>query len=100
MMIQKLKKIGFFKYGTIVPDLKINGKPAPYPVLNERQVRAGAGIMLVLGIFAFSQAFFEQNFLPLKFVVVFFFIDFFAKVVVGTRFSPVGFIAGLIVRKQ
>lgn len=99
-MIDKLKQFGFFQYGKIIPGLEINGKSAPYPVLNERQVRAGAGIMFVLGVFAFAYAFFEQNFFPLKIVVVLFFVDFFTKVIVGTKFSPIGFVAGLIVRKQ
>jgi hypothetical protein len=90
----------FFQFGQIIPNLEINGKPAPYPVLNERAVRAGAGIMFVLGIIGFTFAFFDQNFLPLKFVVVFFFIDFFAKVILGTAFSPVSQFANIIVKGQ
>ncbi len=99
-MMQTLKKYGFFTYGQVIPGLTINGDPAPYPVLNERTVRAGAGIMLVFGAVAFALAFFEQNFLPLKIVVAIFFIDFFTKVVIGTRFSPVSNIAEFIVRNQ
>ncbi len=98
--MENLKKIGFFQYGKVIPGLEINGKPAPYPVLNERAVRAGAGIMFVLGATAFSLAFLEQDFTMLKIVVVIFFIDFFTKVIVGTKFSIVSNIANFIVQKQ
>ena len=99
-MYATLKRYGFFTYGQVIPGLTIDGEPAPYPVLNERAVRAGAGIMLALGATAFALAFFQQNFLPLKIVVVFFFVDFLTKVVIGTRFSPVSNIAHLIVADQ
>jgi hypothetical protein len=36
------KKTQTMPIGTIIPGLKINGKPAPYPVLNERAIRATA----------------------------------------------------------
>lgn len=99
-MIKKLKKLGFFQYGKYIPDLKIDGKEAPYLVVNEREVRAGAGIMLVLAIFAVSNAWFDQNYLYLKFLILFFFADFFAKVVLGFDYSPINRVARLIVRKQ
>jgi len=97
---QKLKSYGFFQYGKTIPGLKIHGEDAPYPVLNERAIRAGAGIMLMLGIYAFVNALLLGNFLPLKWVVSFFFIDFFTKVIIGTKFSPVSNLANWIVRKQ
>jgi hypothetical protein len=78
----------------------IHGKQAPYPVLNERAIRAGAGIMFVLGMFAFFQAFFLQEFIYIRVFVWLFFIDFFIKVVIGTKFSPVSNIANWIVRNQ
>lgn len=100
-MMQTLKtKYGLFMPGTIIPGLTINGKPAPYPVLNERSVRAGAGVMLMLGVSAFSLALLQQDFLLLKIVVILFFIDFFTKVVLGPKFSPISNIANLIVKKQ
>ncbi|MCA9355191.1 DUF4395 domain-containing protein [Candidatus Kaiserbacteria bacterium] len=99
-MIEKLKKYGFFRYGQIIPGLTIYGQPAPYPVLNERAIRAGAGIMFALGIFAFFQAFYLRDFLYIKIVVVIFFFDFLMKVVVGTKFSPITRLSDLVVRKQ
>lgn len=100
-MIESLKaKYGLFMPGKIIPGLEIDGKLAPYPVLNERAVRAGAGIMLALGASAFSLAFLTQDYRLLKVVVVFFFIDFFTKVVLGPKFSPVANVANLIVKAQ
>jgi len=98
--MKTLKKLGFFQYGKVIPGLEIEGSPAPYPVLNERAIRAGAGIMLMLGTSAFGLAFLDQNYDWLKIVVVIFFIDFFTKVVIGTKFSPISNIAQLIVSKQ
>ncbi|NCS67168.1 DUF4395 domain-containing protein [Candidatus Peregrinibacteria bacterium] len=86
--------------GKIIPELSINGKPAPYPVLNERAVRAGAGIMFVMGSIAFALALLSQDFRALKIVVVIFFIDFFTKVILGPKFSIISHISNLIVRKQ
>lgn len=99
-MMKKLSKYGLFQSGKTIPGLEINGKPAPYPVLNERAVRAGAGIMLMLGVSAFSLALLAQDFRMLKIVVVFFFIDFFSKVILGPKFSPISNIANLIVKAQ
>jgi len=100
MNLTDFKKLGFFTYGTIIPGLVIHGTPAPYPVLNERAIRAGAGIMFALGFFAFFQAFYLRDFTYIQVFVVLFFIDFFIKVVVGTKFSPVSYLANLIVRHQ
>lgn len=95
-----LKKWGFFTYGSIIPGLTIHGVPAPYPVLNERAIRAGAGLMFAAGFFAFFQAFYLANFLYLQSFVVLFFVDFLMKVVVGTKFSPISIIANWIVSNQ
>jgi hypothetical protein len=98
--VTSLKAKGFFTYGKIIPGLTIYGKPAPYPVLNERAVRAGAGIMFVIGFFSFMQGLYMQNFVFLKYAVLLFFIDFVMKVIVGTKFSPISTIANWIVRGQ
>lgn len=99
-MLQTLRQYGFFTYGKLIPGLMLYGKPAPYPVLNERAIRAGAGIMFALGMFAFFHAFYLGNFFYIQILVSFFFFDFLMKVVVGIRFSPISQLAGWIVRKQ
>lgn len=99
-IITTLQTYGFFTYGTIIPGLVLHGKPAPYPVLNERAIRAGAGIMFVLGLFAFFQAFYLREFVFIQIFVAVFFFDFFMKVIVGTRFSPISQLANLVVSSQ
>ncbi len=99
-LIAKAKHRGFFTYGSIIPGLTIHGKPAPYPVLNERAIRAGAGIAFALGMFAFFQAFYLQEYVYIKLLVLFLLVDFSAKVIVGMRFSPLSLVANLIVKKQ
>tara|TARA_B100001939_G_C16828734_1_gene567649 strand:+ start:197 stop:769 length:573 start_codon:yes stop_codon:yes gene_type:complete len=98
--MKTLKSLGFLQYGKIIPGLMIHGQPAPYPVLNERAIRAGAGIMFVLGFFAFFQAFYLREFIFIQTFVLIFFFDFFMKVIVGTRFSPVSALANAIVSQQ
>lgn len=99
-MIETLRKFGFFQYGIIIPGLTLYGKPAPYPVLNERAVRAGAGMTFALGLFSFFQAFYLGNFLFIKILASILFIDFALKVIVGTRFSPISYIADMVVAGQ
>lgn len=98
--IDTLRARGFFTYGTVIPGLTLYGKPAPYPVLNERAIRAGAGVMFAVGFFSFIQAVFVGNYAYMQFAVPFFFFDFMMKVIVGTRFSPIGYIGRLLVRGQ
>lgn len=92
-LLHTLQSKGFFTYGKILPGLTIYGKPAPYPVLNERAVRAGAGIMFVMGFFSFMQALYSGVYEYLAFTVLFFFVDFVMKVIIGTRFSPISIVA-------
>lgn len=99
-VLMKLRRVGFFEFGKTIPDLMIHGKPAPYPVLNERAIRAGAGIMFVLGMFAFFQAFYLREFVYIQWLVLFFLFDFVMKVLVGVRFSPISLLSNFIVRKQ
>jgi hypothetical protein len=95
-----LQKHGFFKIGETIPNLTLYGTPAPYPVVDDRVVRAGAGIMFALGFFAFFHALYLGNLLYLQIIVAFFFFDFFAKTIIGLRFSPVNQVARLLVRGQ
>jgi hypothetical protein len=94
----KRHRIG--EVGVVIPNLQIYGKPAPYPVLNERAIRAGAGLVFALGFFAFFQAFYLREFFYIKILVVILFFDFLMKVVVGTRYSPVSRIANFVVKGQ
>ncbi len=95
-----LRRFNLGEVGVVIPGLMLNGRPASYPVLNERAVRAGAGMMSVAGLFAFFHAFYLADFTYINALVIFFFVDFLLKTVVGTRYSPVSRLADLIVRKQ
>lgn len=95
----KFKK-EYFQFGQVIPGLTIRGQAAGYPVMNEREVRAIAGLMLAVGLVAFALAFFQRNFFAINMVVVIFFIDFIIRVLWGTRLSPFAIIARLIVGRQ
>lgn len=70
------------------------------PVLNEREARAGAGILLLLATIAAVNAGLLGNFLPMRLVVTLFFVDFALRVLVSPRLAPSLVLARLITGKQ
>ena len=70
------------------------------PVINEREARAGAGILFLLALIAFMNAWLSGNFAPTKLVVTGFFADFFLRVLVNPRFSPSLVLGRIAVRNQ
>lgn len=70
------------------------------PVLNEREIRAAAGIMFLVLLISLVRILFKQDFLLVKYVIVVFFTDFIIRVFVSPRFSPVLIIGRLIVSRQ
>lgn len=84
----------------IIPWLKIHGKDAPYPVLNERAIRATAWIMFVLGITTFFYTFYTKDYTGLTIMVLAFFTDFFIKVMWGPKYSPFSMLGKFFVSKQ
>lgn len=71
-----------------------------YKVLDERRMRASAGIMLLLGLIAFINGFILQNFIVIPFIAGFLMLNFMIGIFINPKFSPTVFIAYLIVRKQ
>ena len=69
-------------------------------VFNENEVRAAAGVTLVIGAVAFSFAFFEQQYLPLQLASSFFLVEFVLRTTLGIRYSPVGVVARRLTRGQ
>ena len=65
-------------------------------VVDENQVRAAAGLTMVMGAVAFSYAYFTKQYVPLQVVSSVFFVEFLIRVTAGLRYSPVGMIAGAI----
>jgi Domain of unknown function (DUF4395) len=70
------------------------------PVLNEREVRAAAGILLLATYTSLMFILFKENFVPIKFVITFFLADFLVRVFINPRFSPTLILGRLIVRNQ
>jgi len=70
------------------------------PVLNEREIRAAAGIMFLVLLISLMLILFKQDFLLVKYVIVVFFTDFIIRVFISPRFSPVLIIGRLIVSRQ
>jgi uncharacterized protein DUF4395 len=70
------------------------------PVLNEREIRASAGILFLATFISLMLILFKQNFLPVKYVLTIFLTDFIIRVFVNPAFSPTLIIGRLIVRNQ
>ncbi len=70
------------------------------PVLNEREIRAAAGILFLATFLSLMFIVFKGNFVPIKYIITFFLSDFLIRVFINPRFSPTLIIARLIVRNQ
>jgi hypothetical protein len=70
------------------------------PVLNEREIRASAGILFLFLLISLMFILFKQKFLLVKYVILVFFTDFIIRVFIGPRFSPTLIIGRLIVSRQ
>jgi len=70
------------------------------PVLNEREIRAAAGILFLFAFIAIMTAIFEGDFLLLKYFILAFLVDFLIRVFINPRFAPTLIIGRLIVRRQ
>ena len=70
------------------------------PVLNEREVRAAAGIMFLTTFISLMLILFEGNFVPIKYVITIFLIDFSIRLFVNPKFSPILILGRLIVSNQ
>ena len=70
------------------------------PVLNEREIRAAAGILFLATFISLMFILFKGNFIPIKYVVTFFLTDFIIRVFINPAFSPTLIFARLIVHNQ
>src|SRR5258705_4691353 len=69
-------------------------------VLNEREIRASAGILFLATFISLMFVLFKNNFLPIKYVITLFLADLIIRVFVNPKFSPTLIIGRLIVRNQ
>jgi hypothetical protein len=70
------------------------------PVLNEREIRAAAGILFVFMLTSFLLIMFKQDFILIKYVIVIFLTDLLIRVLISPKYSPTLIIGRLIVRNQ
>jgi hypothetical protein len=70
------------------------------PVLNEREIRAAAGILFLATFTSLMFILFKGNFVPIKYVITLFLTDFIIRVFINPRFSPTLIFARLMVRNQ
>jgi len=84
---------GIGKFGEDVEGFRI-------PVLNEREIRAAAGILFVLMFAAIAAAVLQGSFVLLKYAIAIFLPDMLIRVLVGPQYSPTLILGRLIVRNQ
>lgn len=70
------------------------------PVLNEREIRAAAGIFFVFAFVSVLLAVLNKNFVVLKYFILAFLLDFIIRVFINPKFSPTLIIGRLIVSRQ
>jgi hypothetical protein len=90
---KKYKVNHIIKFGEDVEGYKI-------PVLNEREIRAAAGLLFLIMFISILGALLKGNFLMLKYAVTIFLTDIIIRVFVNPKFSPFLIIGRLIVRNQ
>lgn len=69
-------------------------------VLNEREIRAAAGLLFLATFLSFMLIMFDNNFVPIKYVITFFLSDFIIRVLINPKFSPSLIVGRLIVSRQ
>jgi len=69
-------------------------------VLNEREVRAWAGIMFLFAIIAFLVSCITWDFFSTKIIIIIFLVDFFIRVIINPRFSPTLILGRFFVANQ
>src|SRR5512137_188279 len=70
------------------------------PVLNEREIRASAGILYFFMFLAWMLVIFNENYFLIKLVNTIFLTDFIVRVLISPRYSPSLVIGRLIVGRQ
>lgn len=70
------------------------------PVLNEREIRAAAGILFVFMLISLMLILFKGNFIMIKYMIILFLIDMLIRVMVSPKYSPTLIIGRLIVSNQ
>ncbi|MFY8016038.1 MAG: DUF4395 family protein, partial [Limnohabitans sp.] len=85
--------MAFFQFGEVLPEYSV-------PVLNERAVRASAGILFFFAMVTFMNAMLVGNFQPTRVFVVAFLVDFIIRIFINPKFSPTLILGQWMVRNQ
>jgi Domain of unknown function (DUF4395) len=83
-------------YGEVMHGLSHAGQPVQAGVFDEHQVRAAAGLTLVVGAVAFAHAYFANEYAPIKAVAALFAVEFLLRTAFGLHRSPFGQLARLL----
>lgn len=70
------------------------------PVLNEREARAGAGILLLPAMVSFLNAYLTHDFMFTKIFVTVFMIDFFIRIFINPKYAPSLILGRIFVQNQ
>ena len=82
-----------FAFGEKRPEFSV-------PVLNERAVRAAAGLLFLFAMIAFMNAWLTGNFGPTRVFVLAFLVDFIVRLLLNPRFAPSLVMGQWLVRHQ
>ena len=82
-----------FGFGETIPGYDV-------PVLNEREVRAAAGILFFFALVSFMNSWLMGNFRLTQIFVIAFLIDFSIRIFINPKFSPSMILGRFAVRKQ
>lgn len=70
------------------------------PVLNEREARAGAGILFLFAMISFLNAYLTHRFAFTQIFVTLFMVDFFIRIFINPKFSPSLILGRLFIQHQ
>lgn len=70
------------------------------PVLNEREIRAAAGILFLFTFLSLMLIVLKGNFILIKYVITAFLADFLIRVLISPKYAPTLVLGRLIVRRQ
>jgi len=70
------------------------------PVLNEREARAGAGILFALGMISFLNAFLLHTFAFTQIFITLFMVDFMIRIFVNPKYAPSLILGRMFVQNQ
>ncbi len=69
-------------------------------VINEREARAAAGLMFLLGFYSFMKGYLTADYVPERMMIIAFIIELGMRVLVNPKYAPFMVMARLMVRNQ